>query len=298
MAGVFGRANVQQQFQGEFFLCIDIDSQGKEASVHLASVLDRNWLDPNLRREVDEPFFHDSASAVVARRRSYFQDLLISETPIECQPNEETSRILAEHARQNLENCFPRSKTTNQFIQRVSFLSHHMPELEIPALDSEAIDDTLAELCMTRTSFAELTKAPWLDHLRGRYQYEQMRLIDLHAPVSIIVPSGNEHSITYEQGKPPRMEVRIQELFGWKQTPQVASRIPIQLHLLGPNRRPQQITDDLANFWSETYLHVRKELRRRYPKHHWPEDPIERCSNTKRPETKKLILVLTNMTSA
>jgi ATP-dependent helicase HrpB len=260
--------------QGEFFLCIDIDSQGKEASVHLASVLDRNWLDPNLRREVDEPFFHDSASAVVARRRSYFQDLLISETPIECQPNEETSRILAEHARQNLENCFPRSKTTNQFIQRVSFLSHHMPELEIPALDSEAIDDTLAELCMTRTSFAELTKAPWLDHLRGRYQYEQMRLIDLHAPVSIIVPSGNEHSITYEQGKPPRMEVRIQELFGWKQTPQVASRIPIQLHLLGPNRRPQQITDDLANFWSETYLHVRKELRRRYPKHHWPEDPL------------------------
>ena len=101
-----------------------------------------------------------------------------------------------------------------------------------------------------------------------------MRLIDLHAPVSIKVPSGNEHSISYESGKPPRMEVRIQELFGWQQTPQIANRIPLQLHLLGPNHRPQQITDDLANFWSETYLHVRKELRRRYPKHHWPENPL------------------------
>ena len=260
--------------QGEFFLCIDIDSQGKEASVHLASVVDRNWLDPNLIREVDEPFFQEASSAVVARRRSYFQDLLISDTPIECQPNRQTTTILADHARQNLDACFPLSKTTNQFIQRVRFLHHHMPELEIPALDAEAIDRALVDLCMTRTSFAELKNAPWLEHLRCRYQYDHMRLIDLHAPASITVPSGNEHSIRYEESKPPRMEVRIQELFGWKQTPRVARRIPIQLHLLGPNHRPQQITDDLANFWSETYTHVRKELRRRYPKHHWPEDPL------------------------
>ena len=144
----------------------------------------------------------------------------------------------------------------------------------IPPLDEQAIDATLIELCKTRTSFAELTKAPWLEQLRCRYQYDHMRLIDLHAPVSIKAPSGNEHPITYESGKPPRMAVRIQELFGWQDTPRVAKRVPIQLHLLGPNHRPQQITDDLANFWSETYLHVRKELRRRYPKHHWPEDPL------------------------
>ena len=260
--------------QGEFFLCLEIDSQGKEASVHLASTLHRDWLDPTLMREIDEPFFNHSASAVVARRRSYFLDLLISETPIECQPDETTTKLLAKHARQNLDNCFPRSPTTNQFIERVRFLSQHMPELEIPPLDADAIDAALVELCTTRTSFSQLTKAPWLDHLRSRYQYDQMRLIDLHTPVSIKVPSGNEHSISYESGKPPRMEVRIQELFGWQQTPRIANRIPLQLHLLGPNHRPQQITDDLANFWSETYLHVRKELRRRYPKHHWPENPL------------------------
>ena len=260
--------------QGELFLCLDIDSQGKEASVHLASSVQRDWLDPNLMREIDEPFFNTDLSAVVARRRTYFQDLLLSETPIECHPDDKTAAILAKHARQNMELCLPHSKTTNQFIQRVRFLSQHMPELNIPDLDSQSINETLLDLCKSRTSFAELTKAPWLDHLRCRYQYEQMRLIDQHAPVTMKVPSGNEHSISYEQGKPPRMAVRIQELFGWRQTPQVATRIPIQLHLLGPNHRPQQITDDLANFWSETYLHVRKELRRRYPKHHWPEDPL------------------------
>jgi ATP-dependent helicase HrpB len=70
------------------------------------------------------------------------------------------------------------------------------------------------------------------------------------------------------------MEVRIQELFGLSVTPRVAGgQVPIKLHLLGPNYRPQQITDDLENFWAETYHHVRKELRGRYPKHHWPEDP-------------------------
>ncbi len=259
--------------QGELFLCLDIDSQDKEASVHLASSLQRDWLDPDLLREIDEPFFNTDLSAVVARRRTYFQDLMLSETPIGCQPDENTAALLAKHARQNLELCFPRSKTTNQFIERIRFLSQHMPELEIPDLDSPSIDEILVELCKTRTSFAELAKAPWLDHLRCRYQYEQMRLIDHHAPMTMKVPSGNEHAISYEQGKPPRMEVRIQELFGWQQTPRVATRVPIQLHLLGPNHRPQQITDDLANFWSETYLHVRKELRRRYPKHHWPEDP-------------------------
>ena len=260
--------------QGELFLCLDIDSQSKEASVHLASGLKKNWLDPTLIREIDEPFFNRSLSAVVARRRTYFQDLLLSETPIECKPNEETTEILVKHARLNLDLCFPSSKTTNQFIERVRFLVQHMPELEIPDLDPKSIDDALVELCVTRTSFSELAKAPWLDHLRCRYQYEQIRLIDLHAPVAMTVPSGNEHSISYEQGKPPRMNVRIQELFGWPQTPRVATRVPLQLHLLGPNHRPQQITDDLANFWSETYLHVRKDLRRRYPKHHWPEDPL------------------------
>jgi len=88
------------------------------------------------------------------------------------------------------------------------------------------------------------------------------------------VPSGNSITIHYADGKRPWMEVKIQELFGWNATPRIAAgKITLQLHLLGPNHRPQQITEDLENFWKETYTIVRKELKRRYPRHHWPDDP-------------------------
>lgn len=116
---------------------------------------------------------------------------------------------------------------------------------------------------------------PWLDHIRGRYDYQQLKQIEQHAPSRMTVPSGNSIAIRYAEGKPPQMEVRIQEVFGWRETPRVAGgRVAIQMHLLGPNHRPQQITEDLASFWRETYSQVRKELRRRYPRHHWPEDPM------------------------
>ncbi len=80
----------------------------------------------------------------------------------------------------------------------------------------------------------------------------------------------------YEPGKPPVLSVRIQEMFGMLETPRVGGRrVPVLVHLLAPNYRPQQVTDDLASFWRTTYHQVRKDLRRRYPKHAWPEDPYQ-----------------------
>ena len=94
-------------------------------------------------------------------------------------------------------------------------------------------------------------------------------------PRRITVPSGRQVRLTYEIGRPPILAVRLQELFGWTETPRLArGRVPVLLHLLGPNNRPVQITDDLRSFWTTTYHQVRKDLRRRYPKHAWPEDPF------------------------
>jgi ATP-dependent helicase HrpB len=88
------------------------------------------------------------------------------------------------------------------------------------------------------------------------------------------VPSGAEHAVDYTNASAPVLAVRIQELFGWPETPTVASgRMPLVLHLLAPNYRPQQVTRDLRNFWNVTYVEVRKEMRVRYPKHDWPIDP-------------------------
>ncbi len=89
-------------------------------------------------------------------------------------------------------------------------------------------------------------------------------------------PARDRRGSTYEPGRPPILAVRLQELFGWLETPRVArGRVPILLHILGPNNRPVQITNDLKSFWTTTYHQVRKDLRRRYPKHSWPEDPSE-----------------------
>jgi ATP-dependent helicase HrpB len=102
-----------------------------------------------------------------------------------------------------------------------------------------------------------------------------MQRVEREAPEQITVPSGNRIRLVYEAGKPPVLPVRIQEVFGWKETPRIAcGRVAVLLHLLAPNLRPQQITDDLSSFWTNTYPLVKKELRRRYPKHAWPDDPL------------------------
>jgi HrpA-like RNA helicase len=111
--------------------------------------------------------------------------------------------------------------------------------------------------------------------MRNQLVYPLDRLLDQHAPESIEVPTGNRIKIDYKPGQRPVLAVRLQEIFGWLDTPRIANgKVPLLLHLLGPNYRPVQITDDLRSFWSGTYFQVRKDLRVRYPKHSWPEDPL------------------------
>ncbi len=259
----------------DLFLCIDVDSSGTEALVRTACAIEESWLDRRLVRIVDEPFFDQESGGVVARRRRYFDDLLLGETPIKCDPCERVAELLVAAARSQMNQAFPQDdKRVASFVERSGFVCRQMPELDFTPLDDGVLDQVLVLLCQTRTTLDQLRQAPWLDHLKGVYDYEQLQMIDQHAPSTLRVPSGNSISVNYRDGKPPCMEVRIQELFGWQETPRIAAgRVTLQLHLLGPNGRPQQITDDLANFWKSTYQHVRKELRRRYPKHHWPEDP-------------------------
>ena len=267
-----GRSNVRSS---ELFLCIDVDSRGSETLVRAASKVEFEWLDERLIREVDEPFFNPSLKAVVARRRRYFNDLLLAESPIECRPSPEVAELLFQKVQGKIDQLLEKQNAeVANWIQRVRFLMRHMPDHQLPLLDEAAIKATLRDLCASRTSVAQIQSAPWLDHLRGRYDYAQQQMIQQHAPDKLTVPSGNSIRIQYADGKPPVMKVRIQELFGWAESPRIAGgNVTVQLHLLGPNRRGQQITEDLQNFWESTYTQVRKDLRRRYPKHHWPEDP-------------------------
>ena len=119
-----------------------------------------------------------------------------------------------------------------------------------------------------------MRRGPWLEALQSRLTHAQRAAVEREAPERLAVPSGSRHALRYEVGRPPVLAVRIQEVFGLRDTPRVAAgRVRVLLHLLAPNYRPQQVTDDLASFWANTYAQVRKDLRARYPKHAWPEDP-------------------------
>lgn len=259
------------------FLCIDLDGAGTDATVRQASEVAKEWLPESLIRTMDEIFFHPTQKQVVARRRVFFDDLILEETPASISDPVGAAQVLFEAASRQLDFVVPRDNAEDfaSFVTRARCLQQWMPELKLPQMDETLIREVLRDVCHRRRSFAELQNAPWLSTLLARLDYVLVQAIEREAPERITVPSGSRIKLVYEEGRPPVLPVRIQEIFGLKSTPRIAAgRVPVLLHLLAPNMRPQQVTDDLASFWANTYADVRKELKRRYPKHAWPEDPL------------------------
>jgi ATP-dependent helicase HrpB len=259
------------------FLAVDVDQGTSEALVWKASAVQREWLPAEHLSERTEVEFDHDARRVVARRRLYWEDLLVEETPEALPDSEEVARILAAAASESFAMVFPADDpATADYVNRVRCLAQWMPELGLPALDDEGLRSLLPTVVQGCRSFEDIRKASWLDAIRGLLTPEQWQAVEREAPARIQVPSGSWIKLHYEFGKTPILAVRIQEVFGLLETPRVArGRVAVLLHLLAPNMRPQQVTDDLASFWKTTYHQVRKDLRSRYPKHAWPEDPYQ-----------------------
>jgi ATP-dependent helicase HrpB len=259
------------------FLAVEVDAGTSEALVWKASAVERRWLPAEhlvTRQEVE---FDPEARRVIARRRLYWEDLLLDETPTALPDDAEVAAVLARAAFDAFDEVFPwDDAATAEYLNRVRCLAQWMPELQLPPLDASGLRALLPAVCPGCRSFAELRKAPWRAAIQGLLTPVQSRAVEREAPERIQVPSGRHIALRYELGKAPVLAVRIQEIFGLLATPRVAGgRVAVLCHLLAPNMRPQQITDDLASFWKNTYAQVRKDLRRRYPKHAWPEDPLK-----------------------
>ena len=142
------------------------------------------------------------------------------------------------------------------------------------SIRSPSLADAVRACAAGRRSVAELRHADLSAALRGLLTHPQRAALERDAPERLRLPSGRSAPVTYEADRPPSVAARIQELFGLLETPRLAGgRVPVVVQLLAPNRRPVQVTDDLASFWRTTYFEVRKQLRGRYPKHAWPDDP-------------------------
>jgi len=261
---------------GDLFLCVQVDAGQSDAFVRQASLVKAEWLPESSVNTQTDLFFHPTHKQVQARKREYFADLILSETPAPVVDQEGAAQLLYREAASAWNQIFPvEDPVVRGYLERVRCLSKWMPELELPELDEHQQQQILQELCRHCRSFAELKKADWIHELSSLLSWPQRQAIEKEAPASWTVPSGSQIRLEYEQGRPPVLSVRIQEVFGMRETPRIAAgRIKILLHLLAPNRQPQQVTEDLASFWRNTYPGVRKEMARRYPRHPWPEDPL------------------------
>jgi ATP-dependent helicase HrpB len=262
--------------QGALFVAVDVDAGGADVLVRQASLVERDWLPANRIETGVEVRFDELTERVEARKITRFDDLILEDQPAKLPPDEETCRVLIFAATTRLEKVLPTSDSPEgQYLTRIRCLRDWAPELSLPAFDEADLREMLTWLAPGCRSLEDLRKADWRQAIRGKLSYEQVQAIEREAPERIEVPSGSQIALSYELGRPPVLAVRIQEMFGCADTPRVANgRVKVLLHLLAPNYRPQQLTDDLASFWANTYPRVRGELRSRYPKHSWPEDPL------------------------
>jgi ATP-dependent helicase HrpB len=262
--------------EAPLFVCIDVDSRAAEALVRQASAIQRDWLAPSAITAGIEVAFDAGAECVTARRVIRYEDLVLEESVAALPERDEVARVLAAAAQERLDRVLPAPDSPGgSLLVRVRCLRQWMPELELPSLDEPELREVLPWLCAGCRSFDDLRRADWLGALQGRLTQRQRLAVDREAPERFQVPSGTRLALQYESGRPPVLAVRIQEIFGLAETPRIAGgRVRVLLHLLAPNYRPQQVTDDLASFWANTYVQVRKELRARYPRHAWPENAL------------------------
>lgn len=265
-------------------------TQGRrsEPTIDIASRVEEGWLDPSLiQSSVEVRFDRDLERVTSARVRRYLA-LVLDERAAPLPQSPDVEACLLEAAQETPESALDvDDRDFARMRSRVGWLRYLDPELGLPALDEGGLRELLPLLCHGRSSFKELRAINLCAHLRSVIPYRLLQALDELAPESLEIPSGRRATLTYTVGSPPILAARIQELFGLVETPRVGGgKVQVLVHLLAPNMRPQQITSDLRSFWESGYAEVRKELRARYPKHSWPEDPL-RAKAQRRPGRRR-----------
>ena len=252
---------------------------GGVGRIFLAAPLGASDLKPYIRRR-DVVAWDSRQGSVAARRESRVGQLAVSAQPLSDVPREEIVRVICEAARKEGTSMLDFSDEVQNLQRRVATVAAWRPELELPDLSTETVleraPEWLPPFIGKATTTAELKRIDLCAALWSLLTYPQQQAVDRLAPSHITVPTGSRIRVEYRQGADaPVVRVRLQECFGLTDTPRVDDgRRPVLMELLSPGFKPVQLTTDLRSFWEGTYFEVRKELKRRYPKHAWPDDPL------------------------
>ena len=252
---------------------------GGVGRIFLAAPLGASDLKPYIRRR-DVVAWDSRQGSVAARRESRVGQLAVSAQPLSDVPREEIVRVICEAARKEGTSMLDFSDEVQNLQRRVAAVAAWRPELELPDLSTETVLERASEwlppFIGKATTTAELKRIDLCAALWSLLTFPQQQAVDRLAPSHITVPTGSRIRVEYRQGADaPVVRVRLQECFGLTDTPRVDDgRRPVLMELLSPGFKPVQLTTDLRSFWEGTYFEVRKELKRRYPKHAWPDDPL------------------------
>ncbi len=265
----------------DLFVAVELNDSGKaETLVRQASYVDRSWLpQTHLTTNIDIAYDAPRQKTMAVKRVRYY-DLVIDEIQSKLPQDVDPGAILAEGIRAHLDVEALVGEEPKRYLARVQSLRGWLPELELPELDANPWNELLDKWCTGCASVADLQQEALVACITFLLTPPQVVALDKEAPDRLKVGGGRQIRLDYHPGKPPVLAVRVQELFGLSNTPRVAqSRVPVLLHILAPNNRVQQITPDLGGFWSNTYPSLKEQLKRQYPKHAWPDNPLVRPPN-------------------
>lgn len=275
-----------------YIIAAQLDDQGSDSRIMLAASITEKELEGVCAQQMEEEtavWWEKASQSVRARKRTRIGALILRETAV-AQVDQEavTAALLAGIATEGLE-LLPWSRHARQLQERLLFM--HRLDDTWPDVSDDALLESLGEWlaphahgCKSREDLSRLSLTAILESMLS---WNQKRELDEHAPTHIVVPSGSRVPIDYTNPESPILAVRLQELFGWKETPRIGrGRIRLTLQLLSPAHRPVQVTRDLASFWQHAYFEVKKDLKGRYPKHYWPDDPLQAIpTNRTRPRS-------------
>jgi ATP-dependent helicase HrpB len=267
--------------QAAYLVAVEVDDAGREGRIFQAVAVEinevRRVLSAQIRKE-SYAFWDAAARKICSREREYLGALVLRETPTAPTPAQ-VQQVLKETLRsEGLAKLLNWTPAAQQLRQRLAFV-HHWDAQKWPDVSEGALlartDEWLEPFLGSEPDGSALQRLDLCQALLTLLPWDLQRSFDEWAPTSVRLPSGRNMPIDYQDAAAPVVAIKLQEVFGWQETPLLAAgRVPLTLQLLSPAQRPVQVTRDLASFWREGYFAVRKELAGRYPKHYWPEDPL------------------------
>lgn len=264
----------------EFIVAAELDDRRPESRVFLAASLSRDELFETFADQIERADlveWDDAAQEVRSRRLTRLGAIILADDPLPNPPADAVARAVAHAVRRRGLSALHWTDEATRLRARLAFL-HRLDAANWRDVSDETLlaelDEWLLPFLGGARRRAELERVPLGDALIARVAPALRRRIEELAPDRIEVPTGSKIAVDYSSDE-PILAVRLQELFGLEDTPRIGGgRVPVTLQLLSPAQRPMQVTRDLAGFWRGAYFEVRKELRARYPKHRWPEDPL------------------------